>query len=104
MAPLSPLATSMCDCDVVRQGSANSGRIAHLGRETFHSGLRNNLNLYFKFAILIGQNKCNHLVFYVISFIKFCPRKLLSSIVVSKSILSLSICHEITCSQNGPEN
>jgi len=30
------------------------------------------LYLYFKFAILIRQNKCNHLLFYVVSFIQFC--------------------------------
>jgi len=30
------------------------------------SELRNNLNLHFKFAILIRQNKRNHLLFYVL--------------------------------------
>jgi len=31
-----------------------------VGRETFHSGSRNNLNLHFKFVILIRQNECDH--------------------------------------------
>jgi len=31
-----------------------------VGRETFHSGSRNNLNLHFEFVILIRQNKCDH--------------------------------------------
>ena len=52
-------------------------------RETFHSGSRNNLNFHFKFAILIRQNKCDHLglLFYVLSFIQFCALKLLLPIV-----------------------
>jgi len=54
------------------QGSANIG-----------SGSRNNLNLHFKFAILIRQNKYNHvgLLFHMLTFVQFCARKLLLSIV-----------------------
>ena len=56
------------------------GRGPNLGRETLHSGSRNNLNLHSKFAILI---KCDNsgLPFHVLSFIKFCARKLLLPIV-----------------------
>jgi len=32
------------------------------------------------------QNKCNHLLFYVLNFIQFCVRKLLLPIVVLKMI------------------
>ena len=64
------------------------GSDPNLGRKTFHSGLRNNLNLHFKFAIPIRhrQNKCNHLLFYVLNFIQFCARKLLLSIVLLKLV------------------
>jgi len=48
--------------------------------------LRNYLKLHFKFAIPIRQNKCNHLQFYVLSFIQCCARKLLLSTVVLKMI------------------
>jgi len=58
-----------------------------LGRENFHSVSRNNSNLHFKFTILIRQNKWNHLLFYARSFIQFCARKFLLSIVVFKMIL-----------------
>jgi len=65
------------------QGSANSGSRPKFGRETFHSVSRNNLNLHFKFAILIRQKKYGHLglLFHVLSFIQFCARKLLLPIV-----------------------
>ena len=62
------------------------GRDSNSGRETFHTGSRNNLNLHFKFAIIVRQNICNRLLFYVLSFIQFCARKLLLSIVVLKLI------------------
>jgi len=61
-------------------------RDPNLGYETFHSWSRNNLNLHFKFAIVIRQNKCNHLVCYAQCFIQFCARKFLLSIVVLKMI------------------
>jgi len=51
------------------------GRDPNLGRETFHSGSRNNLN--FECAILIRQHKYNHLLFYVLSFTQFYARKVL---------------------------
>jgi len=57
-----------------------------VGRETFHSGSQNIFNLHFKFAILIKENKCNHLLFYVLSFIQFCARKLLLPIVFLKMV------------------
>jgi len=34
-----------------------------VGRDTFHPGSRKNFNLHFTFAVLIKQNKCNHLLF-----------------------------------------
>ena len=40
----------------------------------------------FKFAILIRQTKCNFLLFYVLSLIKFWTTKLLLSILVLKTI------------------
>jgi len=42
------------------------GRDPNMGRETVHSGSRN--NLHFKFAILIRQSKYNHLLFYIAKF------------------------------------
>jgi len=57
-----------------------------VGRETFHSGSRNYFNLDFKFAIVIRQNKRNRLQFYALSFIQFCARKLLLSILVLRLI------------------
>jgi len=47
-----------------------------------HSALRNIENLHVEFAILSRQNKCNHLLFCVLSFIQFCARKLLLLILV----------------------
>jgi len=43
---------------------------SNLGREAFHSGPRNDLNLHMKFVIviLIRQNKCNHLLFLYAKF------------------------------------
>jgi len=58
----------------------------NLCRETFHSGSRNNLDLHFKFDIVIRQNKCNHLLFHVLSFIQFFASKLLPSINSSPKI------------------
>jgi len=52
---------------------------------------QSNLNLHFKFAILVGQNRCNHLLFYVLSFIKFCARKLLLSPLVLKLIFNYNV-------------
>jgi len=61
-----------------RSGAANSG-----SRPRFRSwDLPLWLAKYFKFAIRIGQNKSNHLLFYVPSFIQFCARKSLLSILV----------------------
>jgi len=64
------------------------GRDPNLGRATFHetTGSRNNSNLHFKFTVLIKQNKCNHLLFDVLSCIQFCARKLPLSRVVLKFI------------------
>jgi len=59
------------------------------------SGSRNNLNLHFKFAIPIRQNQGNHLLFYVLSFIKFCSRKLLLSLVVLKLIFKSCFNHPV---------
>jgi len=69
---------------------------ANVGREVFHcAGSRNNVNLCFKFAIAIRQNKCNHLLLYMLSFIQFCERKLLLSITCLKIGISLqSIFHK----------
>jgi len=39
------------------------------------SGSRNNVSLLFEFAILIRKNECNHLLFCLLSFMKFCARK-----------------------------
>ena len=73
-----------------------------LCRDIFHSGSRNNLDLHFKFAILIKQNKCNHLLFHVLSFIQFCASKLLLSINSSPKIdiYMWSIFYKIICSRN----
>jgi len=62
-----------------------------VGLETYHFGSRNNLNLHVKFAILISQNKCNHLLFYVLSSTEFCARKLLLSIAVLKLIFNYKV-------------
>jgi len=52
-------------------------------RKILPCGSRNNLNLHFKLAIHIRQNKCDHLglLLYALSFIQFCVRKLLLTIV-----------------------
>ena len=60
-------------------------------RETFHSRSLNNINFHFKFAILIGKNECSHLLFCVLSFVKFCARKFLLSLVVSKVIVNYKV-------------
>ena len=65
------------------------GRNPNLGREIFHSESPNNSNLHFIFAILIRQNKRNHLLFYVLSFIQFWARKLPRSTVVLKLMLTI---------------
>ena len=72
-------------------GPQRMRRDPNLGGETFHSGSRNNINLHFKLAILIRQNKCNRLLFYVLSFIQFCARKLLVLLVVLKVIFIYKI-------------
>jgi len=56
------------------------GRDPNLGCETLHSVSRNNLNLHFKFAILIKFDNFG-LPFYVLSFTQFCAQKLLLPIV-----------------------
>jgi len=55
----------------------------------YDSVSQNNSNLLFKFAI--RQNKCNHLLLYLIRIIKFCARKLLLSLVVSKLIFNYEV-------------
>jgi len=72
--------SSFAILDTVEQGSP------HLGRETFRFGSQNNLNLLFKFAILIRQNKFNNLLFYMLNFVQFCARKLPLSIVLKRLI------------------
>ena len=53
------------------------------------SGSQNNLNLHFKFIILLlRQNECNHLLLCVLSYIKFRARKLILSLVVLKLIFT----------------
>ena len=80
---------AQCSMQYTR-GSQIVGRGPNFGCETFHLGSRNKLNLHFKFAILIRQNKCGYLglLFYVLSFIQFC---LCTKIAAVSSMLSPKI-------------
>ena len=46
------------------------GHDQNLGREAFHSGSRNDLNLHRKFVIVVltRQNKCNYVLFLYAKF------------------------------------
>ena len=61
---------------VLARGPRIVGRDPKLGREIFHFGSRNNLNLHIKFTILIRQNKCNHLLFLYAKFHRILCKKI----------------------------
>jgi len=65
-------------------------RHPNLSHETFHSGSRNNFNFISNLPFSL-DNKCNHLLLYVPSFMKFCARKLLQSMLVLKLIFDYKI-------------
>jgi len=66
------------------------GRHPNLSHETFHSGSRNIFNFISNFPFSL-DNKCNHLLLYVPSFMKFCARKLLQSMLVLKLVFNYKI-------------
>ena len=71
--------------------SANSGSRLNFGSRDLPLWITKNLNLHFRFAILLRKNKRNHLLFYVLSFIQFGARKLLWSIVVFKLMFNYEV-------------
>ena len=64
-----------------------------VGRDRHSNLCREIILIHFKFAILVWQNKCNHLLFYVLNFIQFCARKFLLSIVILKLIFNFEAFH-----------
>jgi len=73
------------------------GRDPNMGRETVHSGSRNNLHLNLQFSI----DRVNTIIycFILLSFTQFSARKLLLSIVVLKLVCN----YEVFSAKHGHE-
>jgi len=81
------------ECPTLKQGCANSESQPKFGSRDLPLWVAKyfRFSLHFTFAVLIKQNKCNCLLFHVLSFTEFCARKLLQLIVVLKMIFMYKV-------------